>query len=139
MPATTPAPDLPDPLDAASVEIAPELYNREQEDEDQAQDVAEDARHRGTQSLQDSDHAEGNIGAVMPDDVPDLIDKMNEMVTSGHIDNGAFAGEPMHDDEEDYLGITDPEDDGEEAVAQIADGADEDYPSEEGDEHGNLP
>lgn len=36
---------------------------------------------------------------------------MNQMVTSGRIDNGAFAGEPMHDDEEDQLGKTDSDDD----------------------------
>ena len=47
----------------------------------------------------------------MPDDVPDLVDTMNQMVSSGLIDNGAFAGEPMHDDEEDRLGETDSDDD----------------------------
>jgi hypothetical protein len=137
MPATPPAPTVLQPLDPSS--LATRSDNSEQDDPGQAQDVAEDARHRSTQALQDSEHGPSDPNAVMPDDVPDLIDKMNEMVTSGHIDNGAFAGEPMHDDEEDRLGITDPEDDGEEEVAQLADGADEDYVSEEGDEDGNLP
>lgn len=39
--------------------------------------------------------------------MPDLIDTMNQMLTSGRIDNGAFSGEPMIDDEEDQLGVTD--------------------------------
>jgi hypothetical protein len=53
----------------------------------------------------------GQSGAVIPDDVPDPIDTMNQMLTSGRIDNDAFAGEPMDDDEEDILGETDDDDD----------------------------
>lgn len=116
----------------ADPSLAPETHNSEQDDEGQAQDVAEDARHRATQSLQDSVHGgRANPAQIMPDDTPDLIDRMNEMLASGHIDNGAFAGEPMHDDEEDVLGDTDPEEDEFAAVEAIADGADDDYLSDE--------
>lgn len=82
--------------------------NREQRDEGQAQDVADEALHLGSDPAEESEHGgSANPAALIPDDVPDLVDKMNEMVRSGHIDNDAFAGEPMHDDEEDALGQTD--------------------------------
>lgn len=88
--------------------------NREQADEDQAQDVADDALNRQTDLSEDSDHGgDSDPGAVIPDDVPDIVDRMEEMVRSGHIDNSAFAGEPMHDDEEDYLGQTDSDEEDE--------------------------
>lgn len=84
----------------------------DQHEDDQAQDVARDARYRATDLYEASEHGgHPNIGAVLPDDVPDLIDRMNDMVASGRIDNDAFAGEPMHDDEEDRYGDTDPEED----------------------------
>jgi len=82
-----------------------ESLNREQEDEGQAQDVAEDARHPG-EGLGESRHGPGDRYAITPDDRPDLVDRMNEMVRSGHIDNDAFIGEPIHDDEEDIIGNT---------------------------------
>ncbi len=56
-------------------------------------------------------------GEVIPDDVPDLVEKMEEMVKSGRIDTDAFIGEPSHDDEPDTFG--------EEAAAEV-----------EGDEEG---
>ena len=85
--------------------------NDEQRDADQAQDVAEDARDITSSFSGASDHGGGSDrGAVIPDDVPDLVDTMNQMVTSGQIDNGAFRGEPMHDDEEDGLGRTETDD-----------------------------
>lgn len=85
--------------------------NSEQADEGQAQDVAEDARVVNTDLSEESEHGgRPNPAAVIPDDTPDLVDKMNEMVRSGHIDNDAYAGEPQHDDEEDILGETDDED-----------------------------
>jgi hypothetical protein len=93
--------------------------NSEQVDDGQAQDVGDDAvarlREAGPEDrdpIVDSEHGgHANPGAVIPDDVPDLIDTMNQMLTSGLIDNGAFAGEPMMDDEEDQLGETDRDDD----------------------------
>ncbi|RYG98388.1 MAG: hypothetical protein EON57_12640 [Alphaproteobacteria bacterium] len=85
--------------------------NEEQRDEGQSQDVAEDALHPEDDPSEDSEHGgHSNPASLIPDDVPDLVDKMNEMVRSGRIDNGAFAGEPMHDDEEDRLGLTDDDD-----------------------------
>lgn len=93
-------------------DLSPDLDdNDEQRDADQAQDVADDAMNVATDLSEDSEHGGSpNRGAVMPDDVPDLVDTMNQMVRSGRIDNGAFAGEPMHDDEEDRLGQTDDDD-----------------------------
>jgi len=96
---------------------APELDNSEQDDAkwdegSQAQDVAEQARVRGTDMSEESEHGgRPNPAAITPDDTPDLVDRMNEMVRSGRIDNDAFAGEPQHDDEEDRLGNTDSDDD----------------------------
>lgn len=82
--------------------------NAEQTDEGQAQDIAQDALGRTGDLSEDSDKPHnGDRYAITPDDTPDLVDKMDEMVRSGHIDNDAFAGEPMHDDEEDRLGATD--------------------------------
>jgi hypothetical protein len=93
-------------------DLAPEMDNDEQHDADQAQDVADDAMGLSTDLSEDSEHGgRANPAAIIPDDVPDLVDTMNQMVTSGRIDNGAFAGEPMHDDEEDRLGETDSDDD----------------------------
>lgn len=86
--------------------------NKEQRDEDQAQDVTDDALNLAGDPSEDSEHGgKANPANLIPDDVPDLVDKMNEMVRSGHIDNDAYAGEPMHDDEEDRLGQTDSDDD----------------------------
>ncbi len=86
-----------------SNESAPELVNREQADEGQAQDVAEDALHP-LPPLPESRHGPGDPGQLLPDDVPDLVDRMNEMIRSGRIDNDAYIGEPSHDDEEEILG-----------------------------------
>jgi hypothetical protein len=91
---------------------APELDNSEQEDDDQAQDVAAEALAPGSDHFVDSVHGgHPNPAAITPDDVPDLIDKMEEMLVSGRIDNGAFEGEPMMDDEDDRYGRTDEESD----------------------------
>ena len=86
--------------------------NSEQDDDDQAQDVAEDALGLGTDLSEESEHGgRANPAQVAPEDEPDLVDRMDQMLRSGIIDNGAFAGEPMLDDEEDIYGETDPEDD----------------------------
>ncbi|HEX7783819.1 MAG TPA: hypothetical protein VF509_13500 [Sphingobium sp.] len=93
--------------------IAPDTEdNSEQRDEGaQAQDVANDALVRGTDLSEDSVKGGGSDrGAVIPDDVPDLVDKMEEMNRSGVIDNDAYAGEPMMDDEEGWLGNTEGDD-----------------------------
>jgi hypothetical protein len=91
---------------------APETVNREQADEGQAQDVAEESRVRATDLAEDSEHGgRTNPAQLIPDDVPDTVDRMEEMVRSGRIDNDAYAGEPQHDDEEDSLGDTDDAED----------------------------
>lgn len=87
--------------------------NSEQDDGDSANDVADSLR--GVSPMGESVHGgRTNPAAIIPDDVPDLVDKMNEMMTSGRIDYDAFAGEPMHDDEEDIRGATDDDDDDDE-------------------------
>lgn len=104
-PRDRPPDDLPDRHD----DEAPEALNREQTDEGQAQDWAEAVRNPGP-VLSDSRKAPGDPADLIPDDTPDLIDRMTEMVRSGRIDSDAYLGEPMHDDEEDILGDTDPGD-----------------------------
>ena len=95
-------------------DLAPETHNSEQDDGDQAQDVAEDALNRAADLSEGSEHGgRTNPAQIIPDDVPDLVDRMDGMVRSGIIDYDAYAGEPMHDDEEDALGITDSDDDDE--------------------------
>jgi hypothetical protein len=95
-PDTTPLPDIGE-------------ENSEQADSGaQANDVADDARMRGTDLSEDSEHGgKANPAQIIPDDVPDLVDKMTEMNRSGRIDDDAYAGEPQMDDEEDELGETD--------------------------------
>lgn len=73
----------------------------------QAQDVADDARARSTDLAEESEHGgRANPAQIIPDDVPDLVDKMTEMDQSGRIDMDAYAGEPQMDDEEDEMGPT---------------------------------
>ncbi|ANY18758.1 hypothetical protein A6F68_00223 [Tsuneonella dongtanensis] len=79
-------------------ELAPELHNSEQDDEQsQAQTVAEQA-----QALRKGDPT----ASVKHDttETPDLVDHMRDMEASGRIDMGAFKGEPSMDDDEDYYG-----------------------------------
>jgi hypothetical protein len=85
--------------------------NYEQDDADQAQDVAEDARLVDTDLSEESERG-GNPDRteVAPADEPDLVERMNAMRRSGIIDNDAYAGEPQMDDEEDGLGPTEDED-----------------------------
>lgn len=71
----------------------------------QAQDVAQEARSRGTDPSEDSVHGgRPNPAQVIPDDTPDLVDRMTEMNRSGRIDMDAYAGEPQMDDEDDSYG-----------------------------------
>ncbi|WP_022682019.1 hypothetical protein [Sphingobium bisphenolivorans] len=87
--------------------------NDEQRDEgSQAQTVTDDARVRSTDLSEDSERGgKSNPAQIIPDDTPDLVERMEEMNRSGHIDNDAYLGEPMMDDEESSLGQTDLEDD----------------------------
>jgi len=84
--------------------------NYEQDDADQAQDVAEDARTVDTDLSEESERGgHPDRTEVAPADEPDLVERMNAMVRSGVIDNDAYAGEPQMDDEEDGLGPTEDE------------------------------
>lgn len=88
--------------------------NSEQRDEGQAQDVASDALDIEHIAVEDSERGgPSNPASLIPEDVPDLVEKMNEMVTSGRLDFDAFAGEPIHDDEEGSFGSTELDDDDE--------------------------
>ena len=86
--------------------------NDEQRDEEsQAQTVTDDARVRSTDLSEDSERGgRANPAQIIPDDTPDLVERMEEMNRSGHIDFDAFTGEPNMDDEESALGQVDTED-----------------------------
>jgi hypothetical protein len=93
-----------------TLDIAPELANSEQDDEQyQAQTLADEALSGASDefALEDSEKVStGEDG----DDVQDLVDHMRQMVSSGRIDNSAYAGEPNHDDNDDlYLPAVEPD------------------------------
>lgn len=84
--------------------LPPETDNSEQEDEDaQAQTVAEDAKGLATSPDGLSDTEKVNSGDET-DDAQDLVDHMKQMDRSGQIDMSAFRGERNDDDEEGMLG-----------------------------------
>ena len=82
-------------------DLAPEMHTDEQDDHrSQAQEVAEQAQDGAssepgaTESRKmESTSVDGVAGSETY-----MIDQMREMEDSGRIDNGAFAGEPNHDD-----------------------------------------
>jgi hypothetical protein len=83
-------------------DLAPELHNVEQEDEDaQAQTIAEEALRRRGEHFSDTEKV---AGGEPGDGTPDLIDHMNQMATSGRIDMSAFRGERNDDDEDGMYG-----------------------------------
>ena len=95
-------------------ELAPEAHNKSQDDAgEQAQTLADEALGRGSDFGDgDSEKPEYTGFSDTDDDsTPDLVDTMNQMVSSGHIDMGAFRGERNDDDEEDGLGEQGVEDD----------------------------
>ncbi len=82
-------------------EMAPELHNSEQIDRaSQAQHVAKQAkehRHKaagGTESRKAHSPGVDNVAG----NESDMVDEMRDMEESGDIDNGAYEGEPNHDD-----------------------------------------
>lgn len=93
---------LPDPIED----------NDGQRDEDaQAHSVTGEARVRSTDLSEDSERGgRPNPAQIIPDDTPDLVERMEEMNRSGHIDFDAYAGEPSMDDEEGALAQADTED-----------------------------
>ncbi len=82
----------------------PDAQNSEQDDEGaQAQEVAEEALKQGYRARegQGSEHGgKTNPGQVIPDDVQDVVDHMEDMDRSGRIDMDAFDGEDNMDDED---------------------------------------
>lgn len=73
----------------------------------QAQDVAEDARDRYADPAEDSERGgKPNPAQIIPDDTPDLVERMQAMNRSGYIDMDAYAGEPQMDDEDDTYGAS---------------------------------
>ena len=91
-------------IDRKTADQTHETHNSEQDDEDtQAQTVADQAMERNTSVLGLSD-TEKVSGGLEDDNVQDLVDHMNQMETSGVIDNSAFLGERNDDDEEGILG-----------------------------------
>lgn len=84
---------------------APEGINRSQQEDGQVVDAADMLRSQPDLPSGESRHGRPNDPAdVIADDVPDLIDRMEEMVQSGHIDEDAYDGEPIHDDAEGPFG-----------------------------------
>lgn len=80
--------------------------NQSQRERAQANDVADEALQRKADPSEDSEKVASGI-SVAPQDEPDLVDRMEQMVSSGRIDTGAFAGERNDDDEESPLGALD--------------------------------
>lgn len=92
-------------------DLAPENQNAEQDDAgDQAQTLADEARGRSAGEFP-TDESEKVPTGSDGDDVEDLVDHMEQMVSSGRIDNSAFRGEPNLDDDEDKYGPASKEDD----------------------------
>jgi hypothetical protein len=81
----------------------PDAQNSEQREEDaQAHSVEQDAELAGTDLSEESEPGgKTNPAQITPDDVPDLVDQMNGMRRSGHIDMDAYRGEPDSMDDED--------------------------------------
>lgn len=103
--------DKPSPPARVQHEETPEAFHPEQEDEGaQAHAVAEVELHgeNATFGLSDSEKVPGGIDDL---NAADLVDHMNEMVTSGRIDMSAYRGERNDDDEEGSLGPQGREDD----------------------------
>jgi hypothetical protein len=93
-----------DDEDRRKEELAPEIDNAEQDEDagEQAQTVADEARNRSTDiGLEDSVKVPTGDDS---DDAQDLVDRMRQMDSSGHIDMDAYAGEPNHDDNVDKYG-----------------------------------
>ncbi len=98
-----------------------ETINREQQDDAQVLDAADMEDRDGTniESLESERGGSADPAEVAPDDRPDLVETMDAMRRSGRIDNDAYAGERVDDDEEDMLGDT--EDDEAEGLTIVSD------------------
>lgn len=107
-------------------ELAPENENESQRDDTaQAQTVADEALKAHRARVERAEFLRqdnpGTAGAAAPqpgggsasdkapapageDSTPDVVDLMNQMDSSGGIDNSAYAGSPNHDDNPDKYG-----------------------------------
>ncbi len=115
--------------DEQTKDLAPENDNSEQDDAAaQANTVADEAsgRSRDNFGLGDTEKVKGGIDDE--DDQQDLVDHMEQMVSSGVIDNSAFRGEPNYDDEDGLLGPGGEDDD---AVINEEEGLDSDEDDDE--------
>ena len=86
---------------AQTAELAPENHNDEQDaHQSQAQHVARQAKEHASNANAptESMKVEGTSVDNVAGSETDVIDEMREMEDTGLIDNGAFAGEPNHDD-----------------------------------------
>lgn len=104
-------PKMPDSAVISGAAIAPELVNREQEDESsQTQTLAGEALGGvpAGLGLTDTEKVSGGIDDI---DTPDLVDHMKQMFTSGRIDMSAYRGERNDDEEDESLGPQGVEDD----------------------------
>ena len=92
-------------------QTAPEAHNLAQDDSgEQAQTLADEALGREPLiAAGESEKAPGPEGSEGT--LPDLVDTMGQMVSSGRIDMSAYRGERMDDDEEAALGPQGLEDD----------------------------
>lgn len=93
--------------------LAPEAHNESQDDEaGQAQSLADEALGRRSDFDTGSETERTPEGGIDDDggSMPDLVDHMNQMVTSGRIDLSAFRGERNDDDGEGPLGEQTDED-----------------------------
>ena len=85
--------------------LAPETHNDEQDDHrSQAQEVAEQARERGSAGSPTESVKGDNSSGLMGDSTQDTVDHMRDMESSGRIDMNAYRGEPNHDDNEGKYG-----------------------------------
>ena len=92
-------------------DLPPETYNAEQDDApQQAQTLADEALGR-VSAFESGDSEKAPSGLADDDSVPDLVDHMDQMVSSGRIDMSAYRGERSDDDEEGGLGEQGIEDD----------------------------
>lgn len=94
---------------ALPADLAPETHNAEQDDEPaQAQSLADEVLGRRPDGDSLPTEASASEQAPSPGDdsggLPDLVDHMNQMVSSGRIDMSAFRGERNDDDEDGLLG-----------------------------------
>lgn len=88
----------------------PDLDNAEQNEAGrQAQDVADEALDGTAPALPESEPGSpANPADLVPRDVPDVVQNIDNMLHSGRIDMGAFDGEENMDDEDEDEEYTRP-------------------------------